>query len=164
MKALLLFALVLSSAYAKDTVTSFECLATEADNKMELKFKFAIKNIEKKAEEVLTKKGEEGEDPNSPVSVQHRKFGSKTWIKSTKPYNHSRLGLINGGDFGGFYTTEIKGEKVLTKNGSDTCVQVDLTLYKNSGYQNGYLASNNMCDPEKKDRSYSTVTCKVKTK
>jgi hypothetical protein len=146
-----------TSAFASQT--TLKCISAEAE--VEVAMTFTLENLGNPTTMKAVENGEEG-NPQTPIFFQYRKVGATRWNTPKDPYTKVRAAALNGGDAGNFHMAKDSANRViLEKSASDDCVDAEIVLYKNMGYQAGYLRSQNNCDPAQKEKSYAKVVCSI---
>jgi hypothetical protein len=131
-----------ASAAASDVVAStiqgFDC-TTDAKVDGDIQhLQFSVKDMDKKGMDILDPNGKPDEESYSPIKVQPEE-GRVPSLNENLAWDTANDRLTLHGDSDGFYL-------------------VDLVLFKDSGYQKGYLRISHSEDGD----AYSLVSCKVK--
>ena len=124
------------SEVVASSILGFDCTTTEKVDGDIQHLQFSVKDMDQKGMDILDPKGKEDED-YSPIKVQPEE-GRVPSLNENLGWDTANERLTLHGDSDGFYL-------------------VDLVLFKDSGYQKGYLRISHSEDGD----AYSLVTCKV---
>ncbi len=135
----LLAAMTLSSAYAASDVNTITCMIKEdfEGKVLDVKVEFLVKNLGSKKAELL----------------QHPKADEDMGAILVTPNEYTNMTHLNGqgGDL------RVSEERIRLFGDGDGYTFVDLVLYKDSGYQKGYVRVSGSGD-----QMYQNITCSVK--
>jgi hypothetical protein len=96
------------------------------------------------------------------LCLRYKKVDGVRWLTPKEPSRFIPAAGLNGGDASDFYIKkDRKGRVILGRNFSDTCVTGSLVLFANTGYQNGYVETNDECTSSDHAKTYAKVTCTV---